>query len=181
MEKIIVNANIEDLELMELAKLEQTQFQHENRWFALSVVTADDAEIAADSLILSDSEGGYYLLNAIERMNAQNADDVVEGAVLSLIEDTCDSPSCVRIERYRWGLTHPQEDGVSPAYVGECAVVIEGCCYGYKPFDYAADDNDQTITFSSYVAAQEWIDHLVDGHYLSNNEATRPDFYIVGG
>ena len=181
MEKIVINANIEDLGLMELAYLEQTQFQHENLWFALSVVTADDAEIAADSLILFDSDGNYHLLNAVERIKARNADDIVAGAAWSHAVDNCDSPACVRIEHYRWGLTHPREDEVTPAYVGECSVVIEGCCYGYKPYNYASDRGGQTITFSSYVAAQEWIDHhLTDDYYLSNNEVARPDFYIVG-
>ncbi|MBL8497785.1 MAG: hypothetical protein JNK39_08155 [Nitrosomonas sp.] len=87
----------------------------------------------------------------------------------------------IRVQTVAWGLRNIWDYGVRNDYIGKTKIMVRKCFNdGYSPIDYLRDQNRHIIIYENFDAAYEamcGIDN--DSYTLQENEASRPDFWIV--
>ena len=115
-----------------------------------------------------------YLLDKEERKAAlKNPDKFLDKRVQEWISNDND----VTLSLCRW---FPEKIGSSFDEDGPCRVLIVGCFFGYEPIQWAKNDADDDIVFSSPDLAQDWIEAQENEPYiLKHGEADRPEYFII--
>lgn len=115
----------------------------------------------------------YYTLLTSEEREECKKDN--QAFLLNMLSDW----NLSTIEKISFGLTNATD--LAPEDGEECCILRVGCNCGYTPISWVNADNEYYVSvFSAVADAEKWIeDEESSVYYCGNNEAGRPDYYIV--